>query len=240
MNSQTGEAIDLYNKALFDMQNAYRNHLMIKVNGFDSMQISISDLMSFYDKNGVRSDYNVKYLNITQYLKMTNEKLFEIYQIHEWLANNMANENVHDIRTYLLQRYFKDGKELIHDIKWAIDQMINWTYLLSGDTKNVDSIGKWLGANKNSSKTGMYYSRYRPFFKKINLMDNAAKHHFILDMQQTFNFDEPHVTVLHCEDYRKIQEVKPIDMTVRDLIDTFNSFYEDANRELEKISKSTV
>lgn len=223
-----------------DIQMEYPNYKMIEIENMGTFGINVSQLLNFVDENGVRSDYNVKYCNLLMDLEYTNEKLLRHYKMHDWLktVNTSNDELVCMAYGYILKKYIKETKEIVHDLKYTIDQLLTITALLLGDKYYVDCIGEWLKKkDSKNAKIVEFYKEFTIYLKNINDIENSYKHHFTNGIKTMIDRKESIVSVQYCRDYRDWPEnYRVIEIPMLDIIKEFNEFLKKSKEILKQLS----
>ena len=177
----------------------------------------------------------IKLLNIEQELFITNDKLKELYGIHNILSNRDASDYNPMFYSRKIFKYFKLCKEIVHDLRCTIEMMLLLTSLVSDSDKKIDTIEKYLKL-VNDGKTWVY-DTHVDFFKLIKLMDNSSKHHFTNDLEKRISNDEPLIVMIRCTNNFNFSNAKMIEEPVEKIISDFNLFYNHAFHEIKEFSK---
>lgn len=212
-----------YAVACYQEQEEYKNYQMINPNASITNGINIAGMINFRDTNGTRSDLNASYLNTLLELTYTNETLFELYKMHEWiLAHNGINEdNTIRIRSYMLSKYSKIIKNIVHDVKSATDQLISIASLHSHTNEYIDSVGQLLKHKDDEKDFFNNYMESIVFLKQLNDMDNSYKHHITNYIKKYFDREKPVITVFYCKNYSKGYGADKRDIFIEKPMDEF-------------------
>ena len=125
----------------------------------------ISDMINFKNSHGVRSDVNVKYYTIIQELVYTNEILLGHYKIYEWLIarKGIDDPGIIQDRSYLLGKYLKSIKYIVHDVKCTVDQIISIASLMMETETFVDSIGELMKKKDRYRELFQCFAEHKEF-----------------------------------------------------------------------------
>lgn len=183
------------------------------------------DICNYFPSNNPQetSSFVMKMLNIENDLFITNEKLNELYNIHNELVVNYGNTNVDYIfQSRRICKYFKLCKEIIHDLRYTADIMVLMTSIASG-YKRIDSIGDY--NKKHDAGENWVYDQYCDYFKRLSQYDNASKHHYCADMIKDMNFDEPYICIVFCKDNFDYTNARTMYEPLIPIVEEFNDFY---------------
>lgn len=225
-------------------QMEYPEYRMIDTGSKSIVGMNVSELLNFVDENGIRTDYNVKYYNLLMDLEYTNEKLLRHYKMYEWLKSvkTSNDEAVCMANGYIVKKYIIETKEIVHDLKYTIDQILTFTALLLRDENYVDCIGEWL-KKKDSKKAKIvdFYKQFTNFFKNINDIENSYKHHFTNGIKMMVDRTESVVIVQYCRDYRDWPDnYRSIEIPMVNIIEEFNEFLKKSKEILKQLSSKKL
>ena len=232
-----------YAMACYEEQEEYKNYQMINAKKSITNGVNMAEMITFRDENGTRSDLNASYLYTMSELTYTNEILFELYKMHEWILdhNDINEDSIIRIRSYMLLKSSKIIKNIVHDIKSATDQLIAIASLQSHTNKYIDSIGQLFRCREDEKDFFNNYTESINFLKQLNDMDNSFKHHITNDIKKCFDSEKPVITVFYCKNYSKgygaDKRDKVIEKPMDEFIIEFNVFLYATNVLLKKLSK---
>lgn len=118
----------------------------------------------------------IKLMNIEQDLFITNDKLKELYSIHNILSNRDASDYNPMIYSRMIFKYFKLCKEIVHDLRCTIEMMLLLTSLVSDSDKKIDTIDKYLKLVNDFSNAKMIEEPVEKIISDFNLFYNHAFH----------------------------------------------------------------
>ena len=139
--------------------------------------------------------YMIKFINVVNELELTNEKNQELYNLHESICsayNTNESQNI-SIEPKALLKYFKLGKEIIHDLRYSTEVLLLLTSRITKE-RRIDSTGKYIEEIKKGR--GWHFDSHLSFFELIRKLDNSNKHHFTNDLVKLMG-DDPSFCVYY-------------------------------------------
>ncbi len=167
-----------------------------------------------------------KFTNMICSLDTTNVNLVCAHGVWEKTLNSEINEINKWAYNYLnsLHSY------IIHDIKRFIDDVISicWLFQQSEqvDFVDVDCIGTYLRKYNAGDHSFNDFDNFVDFFRLINDMDNAYKHHVSNNMMYVRSMDEARILALCAKNNIGFSCPLLKLISLHDLVTEFNKFYE--------------
>ncbi len=180
----------------------------------------------------------IKLMNMVGSLDSVNENIVKLAENYEYICNNNPMVDSHTFQAY--RRNYSLCSYIVADIRRFIDDMISICWCLSQTEKveniEVDDIGHYL------SKKSKYndFERFRGFLKLINDLANSYKHSTTNNVQMLIGRDEPCIFAFYARYNRNISNPEIFGVTVRELVDQFNEFYDYSFHLIEEKCKALI
>lgn len=119
-------------------------------------------------------------LRFSQLIENTNKKIFDLYQQHAYLR-----ENIEYLSTY---EYYFTMDEIVHNLKKIFDVLVAEVYLKINILEFIntgkivfDGIGYLMDESKHNNRLdevreSLFFKKYKSMYRTINQLDNGLKH----------------------------------------------------------------
>ena len=166
----------------------------------------------------------MKLIHLIQSLNYTNELIIQSNNLYKFLKKASAYENYMSVYNFHKLTFLNE--DIVHMVKKFIDEIISVTYILKydGDNIKVNSIGEYIKDGQNYLDE---YDELKEYFIKLNDIDNAIKHSYSNTLSTGyFGRDENIIVVQYSKKGKKIYEPQTIYITINELVQQFNMFYQ--------------
>ena len=172
-----------------------------------------------------KTDYILIFMTLILTLDDVNEKLMQSYEYWDYLIRDSEETMIYN--TFYHCKMGSNSGLIIHTLKHFIDMMILFVSInifKYEKTEKIDSIGRYLGQDKIKC-----FDNHKPFFKILNEMDNAYKHHFSNISANNFIGEKELCFFAVSEGRNGVNKLNPqlISISARRLVEDFNNFYID-------------
>lgn len=195
--------------------------------GAKNSQFNISYIDGMPDAFCGRPEVTIKFVNIVNGLELINEDLKGIYLLHKQLEkiySSGMNEVMAEEASKLYFKYQKMCRSVIHDLRVTCDMFMILTSILKNYKQEI-CIGNYYEKYDNG-EVRWYDESFRSFFLTLTQCDNSSKHHFLTDMNFEFDFEHYSFSYLFCRDNCYFKNYKEQKVSITDIVEQFNNFYE--------------
>jgi len=203
-----------------------RNNVLIenKMDIHDNMNIAIvPTLKNEEDYYGI----NLALIKIIPKMNITNELIVESNELYKELINN--KEKILFFNTYSFSKYYKLNEYIVHDLRTYCDQLLTICYLLKDKEKKEDICLKSTGDYLNLKEEMKLFKIHDAFIKLITDLDNSYKHSFSNCISDNMLGENDNCIITQYSKFGKdIFKPQLYSVKLDDLINGFNSFYNDA------------
>lgn len=176
--------------------------------------------------------FTIKLINMISSMDSVNENIVKLYDAYDYIRNNDPLLDSHTFSTY--RKINSLCSYIIADIRRFMDDIISICWCLS-QQKIVENIDiDCIGACTSEKPRYKEFEAFKPFFVLVNDLSNAYKHSSTNNMQILHGRDEPCIFALYACRNKNISQPELIGISIRELVEEFNKFYEFSFRLIEK------
>lgn len=219
------EMILKYTISVKNKMTEYKNYTMLD-SGQELYGFNIAMLNEYPREVSQDKNLLIKSIIITDEIELLNEKLLEIYKIHEFVNNTHDTKDDLESLTqsYMLKKYMSLGYELVHGLRCIKDALLDSTQYIEDGT--FDRKGKY----------GHYEESNKEFLDVISTIDNMNKHRLFYNIALNFNPEEPSVFYLVTPKERLPIKEDLKEASIIELVKGFNNLFADYKKTIKLIS----